>query len=349
MKTRYKLLFAIFIVAINACIDEFDPKLVGDRNQLVFDGTLTDETEQNFFKLSYSAGYNNKESIYERNVNSAKIWIIDAKNVRTDCEFLGNGSFVTPKNFRGQIGNSYSLHILNDGTEFVSKPELMKPTPPIEKIYAEFKEANLNANSKFRGYHNVYLDTKDPAKEGDYYRWSWINYQKTKICELWRQPDTPNIFSKACCENCWNINQCFGCVNIASDNLINGNTLRRQSITQIPYEAQTPYYLQVKQMSISKEAFDFWSIVDAQANNSGGIFDASPATIRGNIITKSTTSQPLIGYFQVSAVSKKIVYINRGDTKLSPFAVTEYPFTNDCKECRESLYRTKIKPEAWVD
>jgi hypothetical protein len=174
MKPTYIFLLALSLVFLNACIDTFDPKLVGDRNQLVFDGVLTDEPTQSSFKLSYSAGYNNKESIYERNVNSAKVWIIDSKNVRTDCEFLGNGSFVTPKSFRGQIGNSYTLHILNDGVEFISNPEPMKSTPPIEKIYSDFKLYGPGQSSKFRGYHNIYLDTKDPIQKGDYYRWSWI-------------------------------------------------------------------------------------------------------------------------------------------------------------------------------
>jgi len=349
MKHFLKIL--LLSVVLLACVDSFDPKLTGGITPyLVFEGTLTDEVGPYFFNLSYTAGYNSKESVFDKFVNAAKVWIVDAKNVRTDLIDLNKGKFMTPNGFRGQVGNTYTLHILNAGIEYVSNAETMRYAPPIEKIYSDYK-ATTAFGSKYRGFFNVFLDTKDPATEGDFYRWKWLNFTKTKICDLYTPPGSIFPLQRPCCEDCWNINQCIGCITVASDNLVNGKALIKQNIAQIPYYETTPYYMLIKQMSLSRDAYNYWLSVDAQANNSGGIFDTAPGTIRGNIKNLSNDQQPMLGFFQVSAVTQKIYYLQRNTVPYPPFSIvyTGRGIWPICTNCQESPYRTAIRPENWVD
>jgi Domain of unknown function (DUF4249) len=353
MKILIKLLLSILIVSLVACVDAFDPNLTGKEPQIVFEGTLTDQVGPHYFVLSFSAGYNSKESVFDRYVNAAKVWITDEKSVRIDLIDLNRGQFRTPDGFRGQIGKSYILHIrTSDGVEYASNTETMRPSPPIDKIYTEFK-LSTTPKPLYRGNFNVYIDVKDPASEGDFYRWSWKNYQKPSFCEIYTVPrtDPPQRFYKNCCEPCWNITQCLGCVKVASDNLVNGRTLAKQNIGQIPFDDITPYYLLVEQMSLSRDAYNYWSSVDAQANNSGGIFDTAPATIRGNIKNLTDAAKPMLGFFQVSAVSQKVAYIQRNGVGVQPFSIVmpNYPFHTDCAACVESPYRTARRPIEWKD
>jgi hypothetical protein len=104
-------------------------------------------------------------------------------------------------------------------------------------------------------------------------------------------------------------------------------------------------------MSLSRDAYNYWSSVDAQANNSGGIFDTAPATIRGNIKNLKDATAPMLGFFQVSAVTQKVVYIQRIGVGVLPFSIVTppYPFHTDCALCVESAYRTARRPLEWRD
>ncbi len=353
MKFISQIIIAILSIILVSCLDAYDPKLTGKTPQIVFEGILTDQPGPHFFVLSFTAGYNSQESVFDKYVNAAKVWITDAKNIRTDLIDLNRGQFKTPDGFRGQIGNSYTLHIrTSDGVEFASNAEKMGFSPPIDKIYSEFKIATT-PQPKYRGNFNLYIDVKDPVTEGDFYRWSWKNYQKASSCELYTVPrtDPPVRYYKPCCEPCWNITECLGCVKVASDNLVNGRTLAKQNIGQIPFDDVTPYYVAVEQMSLSREAYNFWASADAQANNSGGIFDTAPATIRGNIKNLTDATAPMLGFFQVSAVTKKVTYIQRIGLGILPFSIVtpNYPFLTDCAACIESPYRTSRRPLEWKD
>ncbi|CAH0994537.1 hypothetical protein EMA8858_00647 [Emticicia aquatica] len=353
MKFLTQFFIAIFSVCLIACVDVFDPKLKGGIPSIVFEGTLTDQPGPHYFVLSFSAGYNSSESVFDKYVNAAKVWITDSKNIHTDLIDLNRGQFSTPDGFRGQIGNAYTLHVrTSDGVEYASNAETMRFSPPIEKVYTEYKPITT-PRPQYRGTFNVFLDIKDPVSEGDYYRWTWKNYQKANYCEVYTVPrtDPPQRFFRKCCDDCWNITQCLGCVNVASDKLVNGRTLAKQNIGQIPYDDTSPYYILVEQMSLSKEAYLFWSNVKAQANNSGGIFDTAPATIRGNIKNLTDASKPMLGYFQVSAVKQKAVFIQRNNISLPPYStgLISYPFDVECAVCNESPYRTARRPLDWKD
>lgn len=353
MKLIVKLLTSALFLTLIACVDVFDPKLTGGVPSIVFEGTLTDKPGPHFFVLSFTAGYNSSESVFDKYVNAAKVWITDAKNIRTDLTDLNRGQFSTPDGFRGQIGNAYTLHVrTSDGVEYSSNAETMRLSPPIDKIYSEYKPTTTS-RPKYRGNFNIYVDTKDPATEGDYYRWNWKNYQKASSCELYTVPrtDPPVRYYRKCCSDCWNITECLGCVTVASDKLVNGRTLAKQNIGQIPYDDTTPYYLLVEQLSLSKEAYSFWSNVAAQSSNSGGIFDTAPAKIKGNIQNMTDATKPMLGYFQVSAVSQKVAFIQRNNVVLAPFSIglINYPFDTECAVCKESPYRTARKPLDWKD
>ncbi|AFK04451.1 hypothetical protein Emtol_3322 [Emticicia oligotrophica DSM 17448] len=353
MKKNLTLLTLACLFGLVACIDEFDPKLQGGKPKIVFEGTLTNLPGPYFFQLSYSAGYNSKESVFDKFVNAAKVWITDGES-RVDLTDLNKGQFSTPENFRGKIGKTYQLHIqLSDGTTYESEPEKMKMTPPIEKIYSEFK-LTTTPFPKYRGNFNIYVDVKDPDSQGDYYRWKWVHYERASYCSQYTVTgDRPTIVYQKCCTDCWNATSCLGCIVLASDNLINGNMLKRQLIGQIPFDNITGYYMLIEQMSLSRNAYNFWRNVAQQSNNSGGIFDIAPASIRGNLKNINDNSDVILGYFQVSAVEQKAVYIQRNNTGILPFGLSfsgsNFNYDANCEICKESQYRTAKRPLNWVD
>lgn len=343
------LIYLTVSVLLHSCIYPYEVQLLSKKKYLVFEGQLTNLEGPYFFSLSYTTGYNDIQSVNDSYVLGAKVWITDEQNLRTDLIDNGLGKFSTPPEFKGSIGKSYQIHFqLSDGKAYISTVEKMKPVSKVDTVYHTFRE-NKDKNPKFRGYFTVYLDTKDPANSKDFYRWTWKHYERASFCKM-KTVEISTFKQKCCTPDCWNITQCFTCISIASDAQINGKSLVKQKIAEIPFDYDTPYYLLIEQMSLSESAYKYWKTLDEQTNNTGGIFDAAPQRITSNIRNVIDKDEFVIGHFQASAVSRKIVYINRGKTGLSPFQNDrELLFYPECFPCNESQFRTSITPPNWID
>jgi Domain of unknown function (DUF4249) len=359
MKFKILTFFAI-VVAFMACVDPYDPKLVGKDRKLVIDCSLTDKPLFVNIQLTYSAGYNSTESIFDQSPTGATVWISDEKG--TKFPFVENeqnlGLYTSTKPIAGKIGQAYQLNVNLNGKQYRSKLERMLPVAPIGKITSKY-ERNREAKPKAIGRFELFVDTQDPAERTDYYRWSWRHYKRAILCKKQRKPSSgevrPPMIGYPCCEECWNFTFCNACINIASDEFANGAVIARQNIGAVPYDSREPYYMVIEQQSLTKDAYNYWRIVKEQSSNSGGIFDAPPTYIRGNMANVSDANELVLGYFSVSAVSSKAFYFER-NVSFEPFGRNQVndPDQADiidpnCFPCRETNLRTGLKPEGWYD
>lgn len=343
---RIKFLPAILwlLFALTSCIDPYDPQLVGGERYLVFDGTLTDAPGPYRFSLSQSAGYNSIESVFDQRVTGASVAVTDDAGAVTRFLDAGRGNYVSPAGFRGQPGRRYALTVTYKDQTYQSEPELMQAVPAIDSVYWAYQ---TKATSVAPGNFIVYLDLKDPANIENYYQWDWVHYEQPDFCVLYTPPGSAVAYQKQCCTDCWNITRSNGDIVTASDRLINGNKLAGQRIAEVPFDDSTPYYLLIRQQSLSRGAYKFWQTVQALTGNVGSVFDATPATLTGNIKNQNIAGLPMLGYFQVSARKQRIVYVSRLIAPKLPFAKTIYSVWASCEPCTESLYRTGIQPEGW--
>ena len=155
-----------------------------------------------------------------------------------------------------------------------------------------------------------------------------------------------------CCSPCWSVEPCIGCIYIASDAFANGSLIARQSIGSVPYDSRDPYYIVIEQQSLSRDAYTYWKTVKDQSSNSGGIFDAPPTFIKGNMTNPTDKNEIVLGFFSVSSVATKAFYLDRSQT-FEPFGTVQVRaptvFSANCEVCREGPLRTNIKPEGWFD
>lgn len=344
MRPHSFVVFLVLFLTVVACIDPYDPQLVGGERYLVFDGVLTDAPGPYRFSLAQSAGYNSVESVFDQRVTGASVSVADGTGVVTRFLDAGKGNYVSPAGFRGQPGRQYALTVGYQGQTYQSEPELMQSVPAIDSVYWIYQ---TKATSVAPGSFIVYLDLKDPANIENYYQWDWVHYEQPNNCVLYTPSGSNITYAKKCCTDCWNISRNNGDVLTASDRLINGNLLAGQRIADVPFDDIAPYYLLIGQQSLSRGAYQFWQTVQTLTGNVGSVFDATPATLTGNIKNQNTSKLPMLGYFQVSARKQRVVYINRLGASVQPFAKNEHPFWPTCEPCTESLYRTGIEPVGW--
>jgi len=155
--------------------------------------------------------------------------------------------------------------------------------------------------------------------------------------------------------DCWGIKYNTRII-AQSDKLRDGNPIA-QRIVRVPF-ATPPgaYYLRVEQRAVTPRVFDYLKALEIQKQNVGSLFDI-PAQTRfsPNIRNVNNPKEQILGVFNVFAARKKVIYINMRqeipDAK-AKFVGDPSPFHSDPllqAPCVEGLYRTKIRPEGWID
>lgn len=334
------------------CIEPYDTGIKDNTPELVVDGMISNLPGPYTIELSYSAPYSNEE--LPKRVSGARVEIKDDEGDSFVFAEAKAGVYVSDTSFRGRVGHTYTLHIqTRDGKTYKSKPEAIQSIVALDTAYSTPVYGSISQG--VTGF-KVFAKTKDPSGGVNFYRWKWSHYNRLNLCriDLTKTPGNPFGLRREydCCQLCWQITRCNNCIRIFSDQNINGNSFT-QELTNIPYDAKTDYYMLIEQQSISKDAYEFWETVDTQINNTGGIFDTPPATVRGNIYNTENPNEQVLGLFSAAAIDRKYFYVKRNYVSSPP------PFPNidttpvqkqpDCYPCQESALRTTFMPPGWKE
>jgi Domain of unknown function (DUF4249) len=346
MKRNYQIIFLSTLVAslLTACIQEVDLPIRIETPVLVVDGLITDEAAPQVVRLSYSGIYSGSNKINEdQAVSGARVIITDDRGGRTQLEptFDDPGSYrSTGIQLVGQVGRTYTLTVeLPNGDVYQSTPEKMAPAPAIEKIYSEFTEAG-SGNQRF-GY-NVFLDTKDPKGEQNYYRWQANGFRQRQATGV-RNPLSGILENVTCWEYFKRDN-----VDIETDADIDGNTIQKRNMVFSPAYVNTPILIEVSQYSLSREVYQFWRRMNDQLTRTGSIFDPLPSSVEGNVSLKNNPNQLALGYFGASSVSRKrlvIVDTNEQNKQRIEISAREFIRTGGCTNVFQGT--TPFRPSGW--
>lgn len=275
MDLKIALLIFLILFMLSSCQDVIDLEVPDGDIQLVVDGWLTDQDGEKEVKLSTTANYfENSESPL---VENALVILYNESGALDTLEEEAPGTYVTP--YIGQIGSTYHLYIRTQtGEEYESNPETLTAVPEITAIYSTFKEESIFEDE---GYY-ISIDTYEPVGPGNHYRWKqFVNgtYLNTPFDLLY-----------------------------ATDEFVDGNPILGFEVTiNAPLELGDEYKIQ--QLSISQEAFEFFTQLETQTAFVGSLFDSPPAALQGNIIRLDQPDKKALGYFGVSSVSEMEIIV----------------------------------------
>ena len=352
---RLSLFFFLIVaicVGINACVQPFDPALKSDARRLVIESQLTTKLGFQYVYLTYDASYNSDKSVFEEYVPDAKVTLKD--NLGNEFAFFDDPAqnnairatfgynYRSVNKIQLVVGRTYQLFVeTSDKKKYESTPEKVTAVPKIEKVTSVFREIVPAAYlTTERGEFKISIDVKDTPAQKNYYKWDWNRIEKLDYCAINRDGRL-----QECCQDCYEKKPCINCLELGTDNLIDGNSFNR-FITNIPYDDTRNYYLVINQYSISENAHKFWNTVKQQSKTSGGLFDPTPKSIRGNFRNISNANEEVLGYFTVSDIHEEIVIIDRNLASPKPF-FTPVVFGGECVPCVESFFRSRIKPKGW--
>jgi len=314
MKKRSFIFPVILILSLTLikCIDPFYPKLEKFQSLLVVDAFLTDGNLPASVRLTRT-----KETRDEAQpmVTGASVSITDDLGIITTLTEVSEGIYESDTlTFRGSAGREYTLRILTeDGKEYESNSCLLNEARNIDTVY--FGQASqIMDNGEVKQGISVYIDSKDPT-EHKYFRWAFEEWWKFNI----PYPVTHKYVNESDIypipiENvtCYKNRKSDEVLIQFRDPDVNAEFIKKPVCFIASDKSDRlliQYYIEVSQYAISENEYEFWRLT-REINESGGdIFDKQPFPIISNIHCMTNPDENVLGYFKVSGVNKKRIYI----------------------------------------
>lgn len=343
----YKKLFYILFLVASSCIDPYQVKVPEGEQILTIEGTITSAAGPHSVRLTRSDTYGSVFEGLVRPVTDATVIVRDDLGNVTYLEedLEGRGNYRTPANFSAVIGRSYTLQIqLTNGKIYSSFPEKVNPAPAIRNLTYQSESIPVEGELQDASGVSLLVEIDDPAEENNFYYWrnSPATYVLETRPDLFVDRESRAPAPKDCCEVCYKTeivgNRSFF---IANDEDFNGLSTRIKAgfIPDDGLRFANTYRIDLRQLSISAEAYRFLRLVRQQSEVSGSVFDAPPANIRGNIVSLDNPNEVVLGYFIAAGETSQRVYINGADLK---FRQNKAIIPNDCRE----IENTTLNPPA---
>lgn len=281
------------LLLLTGCLDPANVQLRQETQKLVVEGLLTNEANP-FLRLSQTTQFGTANTIEPLKGAYVEVRPSNGEAVVFRPVPEEVGLYRTDnKAFIGRIGTAYSLYLkLPDGREYRSEPQQLPAPVPIDNLSATFVEG------RDFGFQ-TYVDLKDPANAENYYRWTARGYH------LRKSKGVPVGFGNAvCCDRCWVLNE-DKAVNVLSDALVNGSSVKQRPVFFSPFYVLGKHLIEVQQYTISRQAYQYWNRYREQQQRTGSIFDPLPAPLLGNVVNVNEAQDIALGFFEVSAVSRK--------------------------------------------
>lgn len=312
-----KIIFLFLEVAAVSCISQFTPEIVSQNYYLTVNGLVTDENRCYTVILGISRPLD--ETSDAKPATKAAVSVMDDLGNSYSFKEKKPGMYVSDSTiFTGQAGRSYTLLISYNGNQYASSLCRLRTAPPIDNLSYDLYDREINASGEKEQAIRVALSTLDKETQCHYFRWAFE--------ETWEMHLPFNYLPREK-RYCWKTE--------VSHNILIANTeaLSEDRITDFTLttfnnstdRGQFRYSMLVRQFAVSREEYEFWDKVKTMSENTGGLYDVTPLPVTGNIQCITDPEELVLGFFSVSGVSHKRIFIQ------NPLIVPDI-YTDDCVE-----------------
>ena len=129
-------------------------------------------------------------------------------------------------------------------------------------------------------------------------------------------------YDYTCRSTCWEILHNYA-INVFDDQYSNGGLISRRKVAHIPFYQHAPCLVDIRQLSLTKDAYRYFQLFQQQTQNTGGLADTPPTALAGNVRNVANSQESVAGYFTASAVSLLHQWLDRKDTQGIPYGATD--------------------------
>jgi hypothetical protein len=320
-------------------VDPADISLATQELPVIIEATVTNDPGPDTVKITKA--YPADGGYYSRvGVAGAKVRIISDAGESDKLTDIGRGFYVT-NTLQGAIGRTYQLFLTLNGVEqYQSTPQRMAPAGTIDNITFEFISRVNSTTGLTEDGFNVYANsTVDPSSSRRLRYKVLGTYKVTTNPELIQirtdcaAPPCPTL-SLPCATNC----ECCICwvsereitPKLVDPDFVGGTAITRIPVHYIPinnYTFNERYRVEVTQMELSQDVYEFYDAIRKQMENASSLFQPPFFELRGNVEPINQAPR-VVGIFSASAVTRQHIYIYRNDV---PYDMISEPIAADCR------------------
>ncbi|MEZ0542360.1 DUF4249 domain-containing protein [Fibrella arboris] len=236
--------------------------------------------------------------------------------------------------------------------------------------------------SCYQGVYAVYGILPRTYIFGSYFVSGDKLYENCFVPPFTTDPSAPQVsggywyYDYECRTRCWEIIRSYS-LNLFDDTFSNGGLISSRRIAQLPFFQRTGALVQLRQASLTKEAYQYYKLFQQQTQNTGGLADTPPSAMVGNIRNVANSRENVVGFFTASGVAVVTHWLDRKDatgaapglfqalSSRDPYPEPSPPYTGERPQpkvliwggpprvptatCELSDSRTPFKPEGWRD
>jgi hypothetical protein len=268
-----KIFISVVVMAsLAACEEPYHIEQDASEVNIVIEGLLTNREDMQYIKVSRTADfYTDGEA---PRVSDAIVSVTD--DLGNVLEYVHNpnnsedslGYYFPANAFAGEIGRTYELSVVVDGTTFNASDRLLSITP-IDSLTIRL-DAEEQADPEDQGrFYEVLIFVKEPQDEENFYLFKFYRNDSLSFDNH-------------------------------TDIYYSDDKLLQENIDGIPAPSHFAFndLARVEAYSLSRQGYVFYNDLSSLLNNdSGGMFGPIPSTPRTNLTNGA------LGFFQVSAVA----------------------------------------------
>ncbi len=321
MRTIAKLFFIVMVVS--GCTKALElPDTAPDKSILVIEGDIkTGTNSENIIKLSRLKPLFEFEDVPELN---AQVEIVAENGNRWALTGNDNGEYIGTPFLPTTIPLALRVQT-KDGKTYESPFQNSLTSPAIDSVTYKQEQDGVR----------LYVHSSNRSSSSKNYRWTYTEtwesrawyetYHDFKNGDIVPRPVGDQIY------RCWKTE---GEKNVIVNNTseLGQDVISYQPIAFIPNFSEkfyTRYSINVQQIALSKEAYDFWDILRRNTELTGSLFDPQPSKMPTNIKCTNDPTRIAVGFVSVAQISEKRIFIMNSDLSL-------WPFRNESQSCQAS-------------
>ena len=295
-------IIAVLIATANGCVKPFvAAPQKADNSFLVIDGLLN-ANGQTVIRLSRTR--NLSDTVASSPENGAQVFIQNESGGSINFTSTNDGEYTSQDSLLN-TGLKYRLRIVTSNSkEYLSDYLEVRQTPDIDSLHWEQHDDIF-----------VYVNTHDPSNQSKYYRWEFsetseyhavyesvLDYINGTIVFL------PDDSLRSVCYKTFNSTDIL----IGSSASLANDVINQQLLQKVPNDNSKisyRYSINVKQYVLTPEAYQFWTILKQNSEETGSIFGPQPSQLKSNIHCTSVPDEPVVGFLSASTVTTKRIFI----------------------------------------
>ena len=308
----------ILVLLCGSCVEPFEPELHESQEVMVISGMITDQPGRHEISVSRSSSY--RLPVFQ-GVEFCIVTVEDQDGNMVHYNNTGEGIYEAdlPESFL-EVGDAVSLKVITpNGLEYRSSYDTILSCPELDSIYWELGYQETLDPEFTRPGIQFYLDMSGETTDSRNIIWQvdetweyWASLIGNHIMRGW---GTTEEFRTNVIFKCWKhfpLDQVY----IASTRSQTSNEVRRLPLSFVSNETDrlsVTYSINVKQQSLSSEAYDYWRRMNDQAVESGGMYETQPASVAGNIYNAYNPEEVVLGFFYATDLKEKQIFVKNNN------------------------------------